>query len=639
MNEQLPAGWVWTTLNDICVIIMGQSPPSSAYNEKGEGLPFFQGKAEFTDLYPVIKKWCIFPTKIAEANDILLSVRAPVGPTNLAPTRCSIGRGLAALRPVKPVEVRYVLYAIRNFASLLVELATGTTFEAISGDDIRTFGLPLPPANEQTRIVAAIEQQFARIDAAVTSLESARGKTKQYRASLLKAAVEGELTRAWREQQPEDEIETGEELLERILVERRARWEAEQLARMKEPPKNDRWKEAYQEPQEPDVENLPALPDEWCWATVEQVIIYMRNGLPQKPEAEPPGYRIFRINAVRPMKVDLDEIRYLSLPASEVQGYFVENGDLLFTRYNGSLDLLGVAGMVKGRSEPTLHPDKLIRVKTVIDETLPSFLEIACNVGVSRAFIESRARTTAGQKGIAGSDIKQMPIPLPPLAEQAQIVAEVEAKLSELAKMEEAIEHSLKRAGYERQSILREAFAGRLVEQEPGDEPAGVLLERIREERQRREVLENERRKEARKMANLRKSAVYKTSAAKLYHTLAEAPEALRPEELFRQAGLRIEVVGESQQLEPVITFFQDMDHLESAGAVVEERPDESTVLVRALDVPESLADELLPADEDAAAGPQEQEETGLAAAGEIEKVEAPRRVQTSLWDLDEDDE
>jgi len=201
-ENELPEGWVNTKLKDICAIIMGQSPPSSAYNEDGEGLPFFQGKAEFTDRFPEVRKWCNAPTKIAEENDILLSVRAPVGPTNLAPSLCCIGRGLAAIRPDQDIQVLYVFYAIRAFNSFLTEQGTGTTFDAVSGDDIRTFEIPLAPTNEQDRIIAAIEQQFTRLDAGVASLRRAKEKLKRYRAAVLKTAVEGKLTEEWRGEHP-----------------------------------------------------------------------------------------------------------------------------------------------------------------------------------------------------------------------------------------------------------------------------------------------------------------------------------------------------------------------------------------------------------------------------------------------------
>ena len=166
------------------------------------------------------------------------------------------------------------------------------------------------------------------------------------------------------------------------------------------------------------------------------------------------------------------------------QGYLIEDGDILFTRYNGSVELLSVSGMVRGCSEPRLHPDKLIRVKTVLGEPFPSFLEIASNVGVSRQHLERRARTTAGQTSISGTDIREMPLPVPPLDEQKQIVQEVERRLSIVDEIEAQIVANLKRAARLRQGILKRAFEGRLLPQDPTDEPAEKLLERIRQQRQ-----------------------------------------------------------------------------------------------------------------------------------------------------------
>ena len=105
-DTALPASWRSSRLEDVCEIILGQSPPGDTYNTVGNGLPFFQGKTEFGEYYPTPRKWCSTPTKIAEAEDVLISVRAPVGPTNLCPTRACIGRGLAAIRPRDGMESR-----------------------------------------------------------------------------------------------------------------------------------------------------------------------------------------------------------------------------------------------------------------------------------------------------------------------------------------------------------------------------------------------------------------------------------------------------------------------------------------------------------------------------------------------------
>ena len=123
--RSLPEGWVWTTLGESCDIVLGQSPSSETYNADGDGLPFYQGKAEFGDLYPTPEKWCSSPKKIAEENDILISVRAPVGPTNLCPEKSCIGRGLAAIRPRNEMPTKFFLYFLRYIEKEWDSKATG----------------------------------------------------------------------------------------------------------------------------------------------------------------------------------------------------------------------------------------------------------------------------------------------------------------------------------------------------------------------------------------------------------------------------------------------------------------------------------------------------------------------------------
>jgi len=143
-------------LPEVAKIIMGQSPPSSSYNMSEEGLPFFQGKADFGDLYPTVRMFCTEPKKIAEAGDILISVRAPVGPTNVAQEKSCIGRGLAAIRGGKGIDARYLLYFLRFYEPKLAGEGKGSTFSAISRSDLESVRVPLPPLPEQQRIAAIL---------------------------------------------------------------------------------------------------------------------------------------------------------------------------------------------------------------------------------------------------------------------------------------------------------------------------------------------------------------------------------------------------------------------------------------------------------------------------------------------------
>jgi type I restriction enzyme S subunit len=184
------------------------------------------------------------------------------------------------------------------------------------------------------------------------------------------------------------------------------------------------------------------------------------------------------------MSVEFADARWLPGSPEDYSRDLVEPGDLLFTRYNGSPALVGVSGLVRSVDRPTVHPDKLIKVRFLASELDLAYLELATNTGASRRFVESRTRTTAGQAGISGGDIKQMPVPLPPHAEQTQIAGEAERLLTLADSAHETLVASALRTTRLRQSILKWAFEGRLVDQDPTDEPASRLLERIRAERE-----------------------------------------------------------------------------------------------------------------------------------------------------------
>ncbi len=146
-------------LSEIADIIMGQSPPSSTYNQEGKGLPFFQGKAEFGDIYPTVVKYCSKPARIAKPNDILMTVRAPVGPVNLSPSECCIGRGLAAIRGRQSkIDQMYLFYYLRSIESRLSKLGQGSTFTAIGRREIERIEVPHPvDLTVQRRIASTIQ--------------------------------------------------------------------------------------------------------------------------------------------------------------------------------------------------------------------------------------------------------------------------------------------------------------------------------------------------------------------------------------------------------------------------------------------------------------------------------------------------
>ena len=183
----MKSGWVTKKLGDVCEITMGASPDSKSYNTSREGLPFYQGKTEFGIEHPTPVKWCSAPVKIASMGDILLSVRAPIGPVNFANEKCCIGRGLSALR--FEGGQRYLYYFLQANESELDARGTGTTFKCISGQSLRQIPIPIPPLAEQKRIVAKIDAAFEKIDALKANAEKNLANAKELFQSALDEAM------------------------------------------------------------------------------------------------------------------------------------------------------------------------------------------------------------------------------------------------------------------------------------------------------------------------------------------------------------------------------------------------------------------------------------------------------------------
>jgi len=507
VKSHVPAGWADARLDECCLILQGQSPPGATYNERGEGLLFFQGKAEFGDLYPTARKWCTAPTKIAEKDDILISIRAPVGPTNLCPSTACSGRGLAATRPLGGIPPKYILFALRHSEALLRENSTGSTFGAISGEQLRSHGVPLAPLNEQRLIVAEIEKQFTRLDAAVAALKRVQANLKRYRAAVLKAACEGHLvpTEAELARKEGRPYETGEQLLARILQERRAKWEADKLARMLaagKPPKDESWKKKYKDPEPPDTSNLPPLPEGWTWARAEQICDFITKG------TTPSADKLFDGGGEVPF-IKVYNLTDRGILDFTINPTFVETathrGELARSRVLPGDVLMNIVGPPLGKvsivpsSFPEWNINQAIAIFRPICGLDRRYLASLLLCGDVLRWAVNRAKATVGQFNLTLEICRDLPLPLPPKSEQIRIVQEVEARLSSADAVASILGLDLHRSGRLRQSILKLAFEGKLMPQDPNDEPASVLLERIRAERAENGISPETRRRPAAK--------------------------------------------------------------------------------------------------------------------------------------------
>lgn len=380
----------------------------------------------------------------------------------------------------------YLYYWLSSAKPIAEELASGTTFLEISGAKAAQIPCPVAPIAEQTRIVEKLEELLSDLDAGVAELKAAQKKLTQYRQSLLKAAVEGRLTAQWRADRARrgEPTETGAQLLQRILQERRTRWETQQRAKFaaqgKTPPQG--WQKKYPEPVKPDTTDLPELPEGWVWASVDQLSPDdIANGR-SVPTAEM-GAKVLRLTAIRNGTIDLTATKYGAWTKEDAKPYAVCKGDLLIVRGNGSLSLVARAGLVPEIYEQIAYPDTLIRLRVIEHIVQPAWLALIWNNGATRNHFETRARTSAGIYKISQPDIISLVIPIPPIDEQHEILTKVTISDQFSDNLSTTLEIAIQQAAAQRKNILRAAFSGQLVPQDPSDEPASQLLARIRAER------------------------------------------------------------------------------------------------------------------------------------------------------------
>ncbi|MBI4705694.1 MAG: hypothetical protein HY744_31770 [Deltaproteobacteria bacterium] len=338
----------------------------------------------------------------------------------------------------------------------------------------------IPPAKEQAKIVDEVETQLSRIDAGVAALERVQANLKRYRASVLKAAVEGRLvsTEAELARAEGRDYEPADKLLGRILKERRARWEAAALAKMKakgKPPTDDRWKAKYIEPEPPDTSGLPELPEGWGAATLEQITSAVRvicYGILMPKEHVPDGVLYVKVKDLRGDRLDVSTLsRTHPTIAAKYDRASLAAGDLL-------LAIRGTYGRV-AEVPPELDGGNITQDTARLAVLLPldrRFVAASLRSPTTQRYFARVARGVA-VKGVNIGDVRPTVVLVAPLAEQRRIVDEVERQLSAINEIEQAIGTSRRRSAHMRQAILRHAFEGKLVPQDPNDEPAALALD------------------------------------------------------------------------------------------------------------------------------------------------------------------
>ncbi|MFG0300456.1 MAG: restriction endonuclease subunit S, partial [Phycisphaerales bacterium JB047] len=308
----------------------------------------------------------------------------------------------------------------------------------------------------------------------------------RYRAAVLHAAVTGRLTEEWRKEHGPPE-EPASELLERILEERRKQWEEKTLAGYeangKKPPKN--WKGRYKEPSCPkylhDKQPLPELPGSWYWATHDQVgnVQLGRQRSPQHHDGDHMRPYL-RVANVYEEQIDTNDVLWMNFTPSEFKVYELKYGDILLNE-GQSMELVGRPAMYRNELPGSCFQNTLVRQR-VFNGVSPEYATLVCRAQFRAGRYRQIAKITTSIAHLGAQRFSALEFPLPPKNEQDEIVQITNEKLTQIETLEGEICKGMVRANHLRQAILKAAFEGKLVPQDPNDEPASVLLERIREQ-------------------------------------------------------------------------------------------------------------------------------------------------------------
>jgi type I restriction enzyme S subunit len=337
----------------------------------------------------------------------------------------------------------FLLYQLNNIDYR--PYVSGTTRLKLPQGPMKQIPLLVPSPDEQRQIVAEIEKQFTRLEAGVTALKRVQANLKRYRAAVLKAACEGKLvpTEAELAKAEGRSYENGEHLLQRILTERRKNWSG---------------RGKYKEPAPPDTENLDQLNEGWVWSSLAQLAAHITDGTHKTPKYMEQGVPFLSAKDITGFQLSFDRCRYISHSEHEdlSKRCMVRRGNVLITK-SGTI---GRVTVVETDTEFSLFES--VANVPVIHPMEAKFVSVAAFVGISGVF------GAANQKGVAVrhlhlEDLRRVPIPLPPLAEQKRIVEEVERRLSVIDELETVVKSNLQRATRLRQSILQNAYTGKLT--------------------------------------------------------------------------------------------------------------------------------------------------------------------------------
>jgi len=439
-GNDLPAGWSVSPLEDVADILDGKRVPINAKERETRTgqVPYYgaTGQVGWIDDYLFDEELVL----LGEDGAPFLDSSKPKA--YVIRGKSWVNNHAHVLSAKDGTPNAYLKYFLDRFD--YHGFVTGTTRLKLTQRAMRQIPIPLPSPDDRRRIVAEIDKQFSRLAEAVANLKRTKANLKRYKAAVLKAAVEGKLTEAWRKQHPD--VEPASKLLERILGERRAKWSG---------------KGKYKEPIQPDLTTTAQIPSHWKWTSVDQISSLVTDGDHNPPKRVPAGVPHLTAKHIKEWRITFEGCSYISQSDFDrTRSRFEPSaGDVIVT----CVGTVGQTAIVQPGIKFSADRN-LAGVRLVEGGVLPRFVQIVLNTPQAQIDMKQASGSTA-QPHLYLGDLRAFTVPLPSIVEQQQIVAEVERRLSVIDELEATVEANLTRADRLRQSILSEAFSGRLVRQ------------------------------------------------------------------------------------------------------------------------------------------------------------------------------
>jgi type I restriction enzyme S subunit len=456
--------WERVLLGNVATILNGFAFPSNKFSSIGPGTPIIRIRDILRDTTKTFFTGEVDPAYLVRKGDLLVGMDGDFN--------SSIWKGENALLNQRCCKItvdkryfdkRFLAYCLPGYLSAINTYTSSVTVKHLSSRTIEEIPLPLPSIAEQKRIVAKIEELFSDLGAGVEALKKAKAQLKLYRHAVLKAAFEGRLTAEWREAH-KGELEPATAFLQRIKAEKKQ----DGVIAREYPPV--------------DTSNLPSLPKEWIWVRLGEITDGLQYGTSEKAGTDASGIPVIRMGNIQDGKIVFDDLKYFPSVWPDLKKFLLVDGDVLFNRTN-SAELVGKTAVYKEHHPKAVFASYLIRVALNRSYYLPDILSMFINSTYGRKYIKSVVSQQVGQANVNGTKLAMMPIPLFSMSEQSVFLAEIEQRFSNIDEAEETLEQTFSKSNRLRQAILRQAFSGKLVPQDPGDEPAEELLERIRAEK------------------------------------------------------------------------------------------------------------------------------------------------------------